>query len=210
MASTVPGSYAEARARLTWVRDEEQMVIDIAPDDSPISIGRSSRSIVLLAGERDSRNHAEIYWEARQWWIRDVASANGTYVNQARVVRPMTLADAAVIRCGDTTITFAQPEPLRGGAASSQPVTVAGPEPPLLTATEREILQVLCGPVLRQSGPPPDNPAIAEMLNISVPAVRQRLRRMYPKFGLPGTDADKRDDLVARAIETGAVFGDGM
>lgn len=186
------------------------MVIDIAPDDSPISIGRSSRSDVFIAGAHASRDHAEIYWEARQWWIRDVASANGTYVNQARVIRPMALADTAVIRCGDTTITFARPEPLASGPASSQPVTVAGPEPPLLTATEREILQVLCGPVLIQSGPPPDNAAIAEMLNIGVPAVRQRLRRMYPKFGLPGTDADKRDDLVARAIETGAVFADGL
>lgn len=186
------------------------MSLDIASEDSPISIGRSSGSDVLLGGKLASRHHAEIYWEARQWWVRDVGSFNGTFLDGRRVLRPTTLAHHAVVRCSDVPVSFSWPGAIAAGPASSQPVTVPGPKPPLLTATELEILKILCRPVLDGSGPPPDNPTIATLLNIDLGGVRQRLRRMYPKFDLLGSDADKRDALVARAIETGAVFSDGV
>lgn len=55
-----------------------------------IKIGREADCAILLAGDTTvSRRHAEIGWDGRAWWIRDLGSTNGTYINGARVSQQM-------------------------------------------------------------------------------------------------------------------------
>jgi hypothetical protein len=53
-------------------------------------IGRSRDNDLVLAdraGAESSAHHAEAYREGRQWWIHDLQSTNGTWLNGARVSR---------------------------------------------------------------------------------------------------------------------------
>jgi hypothetical protein len=57
-------------------------------------IGRSSTCQLVLADDTVSRRHAELYVEGGRWLLRDLGSANGTWVNGRRVVE-------AEVRAGD-------------------------------------------------------------------------------------------------------------
>jgi FHA domain len=63
-----------------------------------------------LEGERNvSRRHAELRRDAAgAWWVRDVGSANGTFVNGERLdaaeARPLAPGDC--VQLGDTLLTF--------------------------------------------------------------------------------------------------------
>ena len=59
-----------------------------------ILIGRSSRCQLVLADETVSRRHAELFLDGGRWLLRDLGSANGTWVNGRRVVE-------AEVRPGD-------------------------------------------------------------------------------------------------------------
>jgi hypothetical protein len=57
-------------------------------------LGRSSSCELVLGDDTVSRRHAELRVEEGRWLLRDLGSANGTYVNGRRVVE-------AEVRSGD-------------------------------------------------------------------------------------------------------------
>lgn len=60
------------------------------------SIGRSSSNAVVLKDERVSRRHAILHSQNEgQFWLVDLGSANGTYLNGRRVSQP------TILRSGD-------------------------------------------------------------------------------------------------------------
>ncbi len=59
-----------------------------------------------------SRRHAHLVRQDGGWYIDDLNSANGTYVNGVKVARPMPIKQGDQIRCGTTLIVF-------GGARSA-------------------------------------------------------------------------------------------
>ena len=81
--------------------------------DRPFRIGRGGECDVTIEGKKISRVHAEMVIRDGRWWVRDLASTNGTFLDGERV----TLArvpDRAVLqlaggeprlllRCGDGT-----------------------------------------------------------------------------------------------------------
>jgi hypothetical protein len=70
------------------------------------SIGRdASRCDLVLDDPAASREHARVQWEHGQFVLYDMASANGTWLNNNRVQR-QNLMDGDVIRIGDTTMVF--------------------------------------------------------------------------------------------------------
>jgi len=200
-------------ARVVWTRGGVETTCELDVITAVYVIGRSSRAEVHVDDARVSRRgHAEIYWEGRRWWLRDLGSRNGTYVGTSPITRAVPLVHGNVIRCGATRIGFLWPASICTGETSNRPPTVVAPEAPLLTPTEVDLLRELCRPYTagqdpradRQTMPPP-NKDLADVLFVSEATVRQRLKRLYPKFGLPGSESGKRIELVARAIETGAI-----
>ncbi len=78
------------------------------PLDRPvIRIGRGSGSDILLQDSQASRQHAEISRQGDQFFIRDLGSMNGTFVNGERITGPRLLKAGDEIRIGETVLTSA-------------------------------------------------------------------------------------------------------
>lgn len=48
-------------------------------------VGRAAGAGLLLTDPRASSEHAVIYWRDGRWWVRDLASRNGTFVDGVRL-----------------------------------------------------------------------------------------------------------------------------
>jgi signal transduction histidine kinase len=71
------------------------------PDREPQLIGRSTEAIPIT-DESVSRRHAELTPDDGRWWIRDLESTNGTFVNGRPILDRVPLQPGDRIRCGDT------------------------------------------------------------------------------------------------------------
>ena len=77
------------------------------PVDEPQLIGRSSESLALTDGTV-SRRHAELTPDDGRWYLRDLDSSNGTFINGERISGdPVELSPGDQIRCGSTLVLFA-------------------------------------------------------------------------------------------------------
>ncbi len=71
------------------------------------SLGRASANEIVLASEKVSRRHAIIHvQDDGEFWLIDLGSSNGTYLNNRRVHQPMRLCDQDSIALGGETFTF--------------------------------------------------------------------------------------------------------
>ncbi len=73
-------------------------------------LGRSSDNHIVIASKRVSRQHARIWREGRSWMLDDLSSANGTFLNQERVLAPIVLRDGDKITVGDVDFNYFDPE----------------------------------------------------------------------------------------------------
>ena len=72
-----------------------------------VSFGRTADNTVVLPDERVSRRHALIHPQgADGYWLVDLGSRNGTYVNQRRVGQPRRLHDGDRLQLGPFTFVF--------------------------------------------------------------------------------------------------------
>ncbi len=63
-----------------------------------VTIGRGLDNDIDLTDERVSRHHAVIWAENGAWHIRDLDSANGTYINHSRVTETTQLPPSSELR----------------------------------------------------------------------------------------------------------------
>lgn len=71
-----------------------------------VSIGRASDCSIPIKDRYLSRKHAEIIAVGASWMLKDLGSANGTYLNGSRVEQNQALKTGDRIRLGDTEIVF--------------------------------------------------------------------------------------------------------
>jgi len=76
------------------------------------AIGRSAENHLVIDDPFASANHAIVVWRENHWWIEDLGSHNGTYLNDERVIEPKALNSGDRIRVGETVLRF-EPEPPR-------------------------------------------------------------------------------------------------
>lgn len=75
------------------------------------SLGRSPKSSVVLESPKASRRHAIINLQnVGEFWLIDLGSSNGTFLNKRRVHQPVRLCDMDQITVGDVSFAFRQPE----------------------------------------------------------------------------------------------------
>lgn len=79
------------------------------PDHEPQLIGRSSEALPI-SDTTVSRRHAELTPDDGVWWIRDLASQNGTYLNGVRLSERQRLRAGDQIRVGATLFVFGATE----------------------------------------------------------------------------------------------------
>jgi len=65
-----------------------------------VIIGRSSTCDVLLEDKTVSGRHARLAYHHGQWWLEDLTSTNGTFLNGEPVTSPVVLTHGDQIRCG--------------------------------------------------------------------------------------------------------------
>ncbi|HTX10129.1 MAG TPA: DHA2 family efflux MFS transporter permease subunit [Solirubrobacteraceae bacterium] len=103
------------------------------------TIGREPECDLQVLDPEVSRRHAKVVIGDARASIDDLHSANGTYVNGERILRPYTLAPGDQIQIGEATIQLSSPI-LRGVAEHKKPLQVTGlrqalaEAPQLLTA----------------------------------------------------------------------------
>ncbi len=95
---------ATTRSRLYGLRGSwAGQVLDISPGG--LTIGRGSGNTLRLEDRTVSRQHARIRYAQGQWFLQDLGSSAGTYVNGQRV-QATKLSDGDIIRVGETEMQF--------------------------------------------------------------------------------------------------------
>ncbi len=88
------------------------------------TIGRRDGDLIL-DDPKVSGSHAKFTMEKEQFFLWDLASSNGTYVNGKKIRKATLLAENDVIKIGETlfVVKLLEPEPKRKAAASSKDST---------------------------------------------------------------------------------------
>ncbi len=73
------------------------------------AIGRGRDNHVVIDDPFASSNHAVIVWRENTWWVEDLNSHNGTYLNDERIDGPRPLVSGDRISIGETTLRFELP-----------------------------------------------------------------------------------------------------
>ncbi len=74
------------------------------------TLGRAVECEVVIASKSISREHARLHLEGRRWFVEDLGSTNGTYLNEERVIGSLELRDGDTIQVGDVTFLFHDPD----------------------------------------------------------------------------------------------------
>jgi len=70
-----------------------------------VLIGRDDTCDFIINEEVVSAHHARIYFKSSQWWVEDLHSTNGTYLNDERVDSPTVIIKGDELRIGRQIIT---------------------------------------------------------------------------------------------------------
>jgi hypothetical protein len=135
----VPTATPEGRMPAAHLRDmRARKTISLT---KPLTrIGRQPDNDVVISERAVSGHHAEIEWRHGQFYLRDLRSTNGTWLNQVRVEKEMMLRGGDVIRFDQFAYTFSGPDLVGEGTMlrdvsdktllSGAPLPVSGPAPP--------------------------------------------------------------------------------
>ena len=72
--------------------------------DGNVQIGRGDACDIKLSDTYVSSNHARIYRREDAWFVEDLGSTNGTYLNQRRLTAPAELRAGDKLRIGKTVL----------------------------------------------------------------------------------------------------------
>ena len=85
--------------QLTLLRqNEEEMPVQFT--FSEVVIGRDPTCDCVLDHSTVSAQHSRLAYRQGQWWVEDLRSTNGTFLNQDAVTFPMVIISGDELRCG--------------------------------------------------------------------------------------------------------------
>ena len=71
-----------------------------------IDIGRGADCDIPVKDENISANHARISFHHGQWWLEDLGSTNGTFLNKDKITIPTVIITGDQFKCGNTTFSL--------------------------------------------------------------------------------------------------------
>jgi hypothetical protein len=105
---TVPGRPAKVKRG----RAANQLIVTggalagtrITLGEAPITIGRAEDSTLVITDDYASSRHARLVPRAGQWYLEDLGSTNGTYLDRTKVSAPTPVPLGVPIRIGRTSL----------------------------------------------------------------------------------------------------------
>jgi pSer/pThr/pTyr-binding forkhead associated (FHA) protein len=67
-------------------------------------VGRTEACAIRLSDSYVSQVHARLYGKDGSWFVEDLGSTNGTYLNDRRVVQPVEVHAGDVVKVGKTVL----------------------------------------------------------------------------------------------------------
>ncbi len=69
-----------------------------------IMLGRDPGCDIPIMDDTASTKHAQLTYHHGQWWLEDLASTNGTSLNESPVDMPTVITSGDEIKCGSTRL----------------------------------------------------------------------------------------------------------
>jgi len=111
--------------RLIWLDLRQQARVAVAPqipmlslkpaseeslktfhsNSAEMTVGRDPACDCCLTDKTISGQHARLSYRMAQWWVEDLQSTNGTYLNGQTVTGPLVLASEDLLRFGQISFT---------------------------------------------------------------------------------------------------------
>lgn len=80
----------------------QDTVIDL--HGAPLMLGRAAEADLILDDDYVSGRHARLFPQGSRWFLEDLGSTNGTYVNGAQLARTVAVEPGTPIRIGKTVL----------------------------------------------------------------------------------------------------------
>lgn len=71
---------------------------------SGILVGRAPACTLVLDDEYTSSRHARVFPQFGEWYVEDLGSTNGTFVDEMRIMEPTAVPPGVAIRVGQSTL----------------------------------------------------------------------------------------------------------
>jgi hypothetical protein len=72
------------------------------------SLGRKPSNTIVLDDDFVSGEHSLVSWRDGRAWLEDVASTNGTFLNETEITRPVPVAEGDIIGIGDVRLKWTE------------------------------------------------------------------------------------------------------
>ncbi|HJS18389.1 MAG TPA: FHA domain-containing protein [Anaerolineales bacterium] len=82
---------------------KESMMYFTQPE---IVLGRDTNTDLSVMDEALSAHHARIAYHHGQWWLEDLNSTNGTFLNQNKLTTPAVVITGDEFKCGNTVFSI--------------------------------------------------------------------------------------------------------
>ncbi len=69
-------------------------------------LGRDANCDLSVMDEALSAHHARVTYHHGQWWLEDLNSTNGTFLNRERLTTPVVVITGDEFRCGNTNFSI--------------------------------------------------------------------------------------------------------
>lgn len=80
----------------------KDQVIDL--NGAPLMLGRAQEADLVLVDDYVSGRHARLFPQGSRWFLEDLGSTNGTYINGAQLSRTVAVDPGVPIRIGKTVM----------------------------------------------------------------------------------------------------------
>lgn len=111
-AAAAAGDAGQAPAKVRKGRAAHQLVVTggqlagtkLSLGENQITIGRAEDSTLVITDDYASARHARLVPRSGQWYIEDLGSTNGTYLDRTKVSTPTPVPIGVPIHIGRTSL----------------------------------------------------------------------------------------------------------
>ena len=95
------------QAYLILTQNDEQKQVYSFTEETVVTIGRAAENTVSFIDDRCSRFHAKLFFDAAEWYVQDLGSRNGTFVDEVNVAAsPCPIRAGQQILIGRAVLQF--------------------------------------------------------------------------------------------------------